>query len=63
MSLLKHRPLTDNKAITHDIDPTQNSLALLTSDRRFTNAIFNASGARIRALPITAEVVKGAMKA
>lgn len=27
------------------------------------NAIFNASGARIRALPITAEAVKGAMKA
>ena len=26
------------------------------------NAIFNASGARIRALPITAEAVKGAMK-
>lgn len=27
------------------------------------NAIFNASGARVRALPITAEAVKGAMKA
>jgi CO/xanthine dehydrogenase Mo-binding subunit len=27
------------------------------------NAIFNASAARIRALPITAEAVKGAMKA
>jgi len=27
------------------------------------NAIFNACGARVRALPITAEAVKGAMKA
>ena len=27
------------------------------------NAIFNAVGARVRALPITAEAVKGAMKA
>jgi isoquinoline 1-oxidoreductase beta subunit len=27
------------------------------------NAIFNASGARIRSLPITAEAVKAAMKA
>jgi CO/xanthine dehydrogenase Mo-binding subunit len=27
------------------------------------NAIFNASGARVRALPITAEAVKAAMKA
>jgi len=27
------------------------------------NAIFNASGARVRSLPITAEAVKGAMKA
>ena len=27
------------------------------------NAIFKASGARVRALPITAEAVKGAMKA
>jgi CO/xanthine dehydrogenase Mo-binding subunit len=26
------------------------------------NAIFNAVGARVRALPITAEAVKGAMK-
>ena len=26
------------------------------------NAIFNACGARIRSLPITAEAVKGAMK-
>jgi isoquinoline 1-oxidoreductase beta subunit len=25
------------------------------------NAIFNASGARVRSLPITAEAVKGAM--
>jgi len=27
------------------------------------NAIFNAVGARVRALPITAEAVKGAMRA
>jgi isoquinoline 1-oxidoreductase len=27
------------------------------------NAIFNACGARVRSLPITAEAVKGAMKA
>jgi len=27
------------------------------------NAVFNASGARVRALPITAEAVKAAMKA
>jgi isoquinoline 1-oxidoreductase subunit beta len=29
----------------------------------FANAIFNASGARIRSLPITAEVVEAALKA
>jgi isoquinoline 1-oxidoreductase subunit beta len=27
------------------------------------NAIFNASGARVRSLPMTAEAVKAAMKA
>jgi isoquinoline 1-oxidoreductase subunit beta len=27
------------------------------------NAIFNACGARVRSLPITAQAVKGAMKA